>query len=91
MLFSRFLLFFIFAALFTQLAISQRVGGGLIDTLQEQKKIKVNYPITRGETSVPTSHSLRVFAPLRYWNYFFCCIWNYFNEQEINCPTSKTR
>jgi hypothetical protein len=63
MLFTRFLLFFIFAALFTQLAISQRVGGGLIDTLQEQKKIKVNYPITRGETSVPTSHSLRVFAP----------------------------
>lgn len=63
MLFIRFLLFFIFVTFFTRVALSQRVGGGLIDTLQEQKKIKINYPITRGESSVPSNHSLRVFAP----------------------------
>ena len=63
MLFIRFLLFFIFGTFFTHVALSQRVGGGLMDTLQEQKKIKVNYPITRGGSSVPSSNSLRVFAP----------------------------
>jgi|GEM_PF-7064884 len=44
-------------------SFAQRVGGGNIDTLQEQLKIKVNYPITRGESSLPSSHSLRIFAP----------------------------
>ena len=44
-------------------SFAQRVGGGNIDTLQEQMKIKVNYPITRGESSLPSSHSLRIFAP----------------------------
>jgi hypothetical protein len=42
---------------------AQRVGGGNIDTLAERMKIKVNYPLTRGESSLPSSHSLRIFAP----------------------------
>jgi hypothetical protein len=44
-------------------SFAQRVGGGNIDTLQEQMKIKVNYPVSRGVSSVPSSHSLRIFAP----------------------------
>ena len=42
---------------------AQRVGGGNIDTLQEQMKIKINYPITRGASAIPSSHSLLEFAP----------------------------
>lgn len=42
---------------------AQRLSGGVMDTLLEQMKIKVNYPITRGAASVPTSHSLLDFAP----------------------------
>jgi len=42
---------------------AQRVGGGNIDTLEERMKIKVNYPLTRGESAVPASNSLRSFAP----------------------------
>jgi hypothetical protein len=44
-------------------SFAQRVGGGNIDTLEEQMKIKINYPITRGASAVPSSHSLLEFAP----------------------------
>lgn len=44
-------------------SFAQRVGGGNIDTLEEQMKIKVNYPVTRGGSALPSSHSLRIFAP----------------------------
>ena len=62
MIFIRFLLSFIFG-IFIHGALAQRVGGGVLDTLEEQRKMKVNYPLTRGESTLPVSHSLLKFAP----------------------------
>lgn len=44
-------------------AFSQRVGGGIIDTALENRKVKYDYPITRGGDNLPSSNSLIVFAP----------------------------